>query len=176
MEFLVSRPTRRMLVRTTEVDAHESTLVVPNLPVDDVEYYRALVDEGTTFVEHAVVTRPSVKQLRPSEVVQRTLTAARPTRVCAIQEEELPTVHGIEPSSVGATLSQLAAAAMTWLLCRADSPSEDELSLPAGGGAHSAEGLSFRLRSGRELYLIGAKRPLSGGRRQDFFQCSVTCL
>jgi hypothetical protein len=80
--FLVSAPDSRLLVRSPGEDNHETTLVVPDLPAVSLPYERCLVDEGASFVEHAVV-RLGVLELGQNErsIVETALSAARPTIV-----------------------------------------------------------------------------------------------
>ncbi len=79
------------MVRDPADDNHETTLVVPTLPVSNVLYARMLVDEGAQFVEHAVAF---IESERPQllTVVTRALSAARPTRVSFVRLSEQPEI------------------------------------------------------------------------------------
>lgn len=114
--FLVSQPQALLLVSSTEADNHESTLVVSDLHRARVEYFRCLVDAGTSFKEHAVVlwTGPVFGDADAAHVA-RALSAARPTIVTFVGEGPLPesadgsavSATGLAASAVVAQLSAL---------------------------------------------------------------------
>ncbi len=54
-EVLVSHPERLLLARASSGELAETTLVVPDLLADFVEYFRCLVMNDGTVHEHAVV-------------------------------------------------------------------------------------------------------------------------
>jgi hypothetical protein len=89
--FLVSQPLGLLLVHSPEENNHETTLVVPELLRSRIEYYRCLVDAGTSFKEHAVVLW-SGKVAGDSDAghVARALNVARPTTVTFVGEGPLP--------------------------------------------------------------------------------------
>ena len=80
LNFLVSSPDFRLLVRSSVDAHHETTLVVPDLLVATVPYARLLVEEGNQFREHAVALVES-DSADPTGVIERALSAARPTRI-----------------------------------------------------------------------------------------------
>lgn len=88
MEFSVSAPKELLLVRVSAPGILETTLVVPDLPDDELPYARFLVDAGANFEEHAVAR--CAREFSPAEqrVVRRALSLARPTRVSFLLGEE----------------------------------------------------------------------------------------
>lgn len=100
-QYLVSRPQSLLLLSESHADMHETTLVVPDLPVVRLPYARCLVDAGPRFEEHAVAL--SEREVSPAEraIIVRSLTAARPTVVSVLWlgNERSPALHSTEIQS-----------------------------------------------------------------------------
>ena len=93
--FLVSQPQALLLVSSAEEDNHETTLVVPELRRVRIEYFKCLVDAGTSFKEHAVVLWAGpVAGDGDAALVARALNIARPTIVTFVSEGALPVSLG----------------------------------------------------------------------------------
>lgn len=84
--YLVSQPQLLLLVRDSHPDIHETTLVVPDLPVARLPYARCLVDCGPNFEEHAVALSEAPLGGTERAIIVRCLTAARPTTVSILWE------------------------------------------------------------------------------------------
>lgn len=114
--FLVSQPQALLLVASTEADNHETTLVVPELRRAQVEYFRCLVDAGTSFKEHAVVLWAGSPVCGDEDAMQvaRALNAARPTIVAFVGDGPHPEGADGSPASetavaAAAVVAQLSA-------------------------------------------------------------------
>lgn len=105
--FLVSQPQALLLVASTEEDNHETTLVIPELRRARVEYFKCLVDAGTSFKEHAVVLwLGPVADDADAVLVARALNIARPTIVTFVSEGALPmNAEGSVPTETGLAAS-----------------------------------------------------------------------
>ena len=108
--FLVSQPQVLLLVSSTETDNHETTLVVSELVRPRIEYYRCLVDAGTSFKEHAVVLwTGQVAGDSDATHVTRALNASRPTIVVFVSDGRLPeSVDGSKAPETGLAASAVA--------------------------------------------------------------------
>jgi hypothetical protein len=109
MEFSVSAPKELLLVRVSAPGILETTLVVPDLPEEELPYARFLVDEGSTFAEHAVARCPREFTLEEQRVVRRALSLARPTRVSFLVADE-SLVFGEDLEKGGSVWAALAVA------------------------------------------------------------------
>ncbi len=100
--FLISEPEARLLVSSTETDNHETTLVIPELGRDRVEYFKCLVDSGTAFKEHAVVIwEGQLEGESDALLVIRALNASRPTEVSFLVHGEPRGIEAGETSPAG---------------------------------------------------------------------------
>jgi hypothetical protein len=108
--IVVSHPDFRLLVRDPLDNNDETTLVVPALLARRVVYARMLVDEGAQLAEHAVAF---VEDDRPEllEVVEKSLSAARPTCVSFVRSAQHPEIMG--STAHGPRAAQIAACAVS---------------------------------------------------------------
>lgn len=88
-DFVVSFPEAFRLVANAPVGTEETALVVPELPLEELHYHRALVDGGT-LVEHAVISLsapdPSAfEQIR--KLCQVALNSRKPTEVSFLEPD-----------------------------------------------------------------------------------------
>lgn len=141
-EFLVSNPRYLLLVRESSEGIEETTLVVPDLPVTRLSYARLLVDAGPAFEEHAVAWVERALSVEERRVVDRSLAAARPTRVTVVRQASEQTY--LE----GSTSDPGCAAAAVCRACEDDSLSEGAPVVVKLASADSVRSL-FVERAGR---------------------------
>lgn len=129
-ERRVSIPERRLLLQSAERGAPESALVVPELPVESIEYLRAVV-LGDDFVEHALA-RLDVGEDETFALCEKLLTLRGPWSVSASP------LDGVAPRARLAGRDELGAAALVAVAVRTSREDEpkDPLRIEADRGIY----------------------------------------
>ncbi len=99
MEILVSHPEELLVAREATSELPETALVVPELPLPVITYFRAVVMDGDVH-EHAVVLGASTLSRDFRALVTSLLGRRKPTRV-AYAEELAPGRYELTGDAIG---------------------------------------------------------------------------